>query len=248
MHNNHIFLHLPKTGGMTLRHYIYDNFGEDEYFFIKNDRNQTLKESLDEYADKNVFESAEYKWYLGHFGYGIHKYINRDNLKYVAMLREPVDRVLSNYFFVLSIKHHKWYKMGFKDSMSLKDIYESRFHMALFNYQTRILSSDDGFPVDLKKKPQLDEGDLEKAIKHIDNAFALVGVMEDFNGFMDLGVRKEIFPHSEYRVMNVNKTRLTNNEIEPDLIETVRENNKLDKALYEYVKAKFEAEKKKYKL
>jgi hypothetical protein len=76
-----LFLHIPKTGGNSVFRILHDHYGKER-----------------------VYRSGEYPPRVprntcvvaGHFVYGVHEFIN-EPCEYIAMLREPVDRIISYY-------------------------------------------------------------------------------------------------------------------------------------------------------
>ena len=92
---NVIFLHMPKAGGTTLRHIFYDQYkylNENEIYTI----NRTKETSLFHNIDKN--EKQKIKLLIGHMPFGLHNNLN-NNFNYITFLRNPIERVISAYFY-----------------------------------------------------------------------------------------------------------------------------------------------------
>ncbi|KAN0003107.1 hypothetical protein ACTFIZ_009277 [Dictyostelium cf. discoideum] len=87
----YLFLHIPKCGGTTM----YSHFSKH---FKIGTLQQWAHPNPTEY--KKVQDSKNF--IIGHFEMGIHLILNEKEQKtynYMTMLRDPVDRVISNYFY-----------------------------------------------------------------------------------------------------------------------------------------------------
>ncbi|WP_051428308.1 sulfotransferase family 2 domain-containing protein [Bacillus sp. J33] len=83
-----IFMHIPKTGGTTLSRIIDMQYKPNEiYRTYKN-----VVKAQGKMTDNNI------RCIQGHDYFGIHKQINKP-FKYVTLLRDPVERVISNYYY-----------------------------------------------------------------------------------------------------------------------------------------------------
>ena len=89
-----IFLHIPKTGGTTLNSIFRKQFMRDKLFDHDNYQNKRMKlEDLTEEEKKQIQAIA------GHYFYGIHHLFNK-RATYFTMLRNPIDRVISSYYYL----------------------------------------------------------------------------------------------------------------------------------------------------
>jgi hypothetical protein len=132
-----IFLHLPKTGGTTLHNLLIPNFGINE---ICQERFNGLRHSA-------VGELARYRYFSGHFDLPSVKLIPGKK-KIIMMLREPVARLISLYYFqrahkteVIELKKLELARLA--NQYSIADFFrtkEVRNHPAINNAMTRVLS------------------------------------------------------------------------------------------------------------
>ena len=93
-----VFLHIPKTGGVTLRRTLkrkYSRFLSEE----------TLTKPRQAFARVPLSERATAQVVAGHLHYGVHEYIPRE-CDYITVLREPVARVVSSYNYILGHPKH----------------------------------------------------------------------------------------------------------------------------------------------
>lgn len=84
------FVHIPKTGGTSLKNYL-DQFFDNEKicpFDQSTELHKTTSEQL-----------AGYDFIRGHINGHIAYRLLKDRYNYVTVIRHPVERVISNYFF-----------------------------------------------------------------------------------------------------------------------------------------------------
>jgi hypothetical protein len=169
-----VFLHIPKAGGATLRRILFRVYGKDACYWIMpsgNDRRSTM-ERLKAMGRE---EKRKLRVITGHFHYGTVDPILEQPTLYVTLLREPAERVRSQYQFVRGVPDHPHHQIA---QGSLAE-YSAASSPALDNLQTRLLagalSGDNRQPVDRA----VSSGDLERALAHL-QSFAAVGVQERF--------------------------------------------------------------------
>ncbi|MFC0470043.1 sulfotransferase family 2 domain-containing protein [Halalkalibacter kiskunsagensis] len=208
-----IHLHTPKTGGTTLRKIITKNYKNSSHNVYLDEPKR--KRKLKYLNQKNV------SCIQGHFPFGIHKYLSKP-CDYITMLRDPIDRVISEYYFIRRGTRHRLHQQVMKMSL---DQYLRRSES--INLQTRYLSGATG-PVTRK--------DLEIAKKHIQNHFAVVGITEMFNESLFLMKKKLGWRDISYEKQNVTKTRPSLNQISDSTLIELEKHNKLDIELYNFAK------------
>ncbi|MGM1034210.1 MAG: sulfotransferase family 2 domain-containing protein [Bacillota bacterium] len=97
-----IFMHIPKTGGTTLNELFKKQYKLNEIFDHDSFQKKMMKmDELTEVEKRNI------KAIAGHYLYGIHQEFSRP-FNYFTMLRDPVDRVISSYYF---LKDYPGYEM-----------------------------------------------------------------------------------------------------------------------------------------
>ena len=78
-----------------------------------------------------------------HAGYGFHRALDQP-FTYITMLRDPADRIISHYYFVLRKAGHYLYKEVTSRNMTLRDDVVSGISSELDNGQTRLVSGANG--------------------------------------------------------------------------------------------------------
>lgn len=206
-----IFLHIPKTGGTTLNTIFRNQYDRSEFFDHESYQDELMKleELTDEVKQKLVAVS-------GHYYFGIHTQFTKP-FNYFTILREPVDRVISAYYF---LKNFPGYERV--QTMTLEEFVLNEPKAQ--NMQTMLVSGD------LHSNPS-----LQKAKEHLRN-FKVVGVTEQFNETLFLLQKEYGWIHIHYSRKNITKSRRQKSDIPPHVIELINHYNSLDIELYEYSK------------
>jgi hypothetical protein len=218
-----IFVHLPKCAGTTLNRIIeweYDPmrvFSIDPILFLGSYKkiNQWPAERL---ARMQVFK--------GHMPFGIHQRLPQPST-YITFLRDPVERVISAYYFARNYFLHP--KHRWVSKLTLEEyVRVSPNH----NVQCKYIS---GRPfVGDHHAGECDTGTLDAAKENISWYFSLVGLTERFDE--GLAILKIMFDWkiAKYAKFNVTKSRLKKTSLPASTVELIAERNKYDVALYEY--------------
>lgn len=219
--NDHlvIFMHIPKTGGSTLRNIIKYQYKKEQ---IQKLPRRNAMENLISLSPKKNFKI---KCTYGHHRFGIHNYFNQ-RFTYITMLRHPVERIISTYYFILENEknqmHEKVKNLTFKEFILSPD---PDLRIQITNHQTRYVSG--------MKNP-----DLKLAISNIKQHFSVVGITELYNESLFLMKKKLDWEDISYTKQNMTKNRIEKEEIPKKLIRIIEKNNRLDLQLYEYAKKK----------
>ncbi len=97
-----IFIHLPKTGGVTLSDIVSRQYDPSEVFHVRNPDSSPGPSFSDHAGRVEDFlalpagRRAGFRCILGHMDYGLHEHIEGP-CRYLTMLREPVSRVESHF-------------------------------------------------------------------------------------------------------------------------------------------------------
>lgn len=91
-----LFLHIPKTAGTALRTVLADALPPDERAFVYGVGALPGGITEGELAAMPAEQKAALRLVFGHFHFGLHRQMHQD-ARYVTMLRDPVDRIVSLY-------------------------------------------------------------------------------------------------------------------------------------------------------
>jgi hypothetical protein len=166
-----IFLHIPKSGGIT-----FDSVLRRQYQNVYNMPVSNDKIDLERFSELPEFEREGIDVLRGHFKFGVHRYFKpNQEIKYITLLRNPVDRVISNYYYILSQPKHYLYKEVTNKRLSLKEYALSNIARDLDNGQLRQLISRE---VEINScRDEL----LDEAMNNLRTSFASFGILERYD-------------------------------------------------------------------
>ncbi len=206
---------MPKTAGTTLKSIIGRNIDSSvNYHVYEPDQKREI--TLKQLSQKKV------SCIQGHFPFGIHNYFNSP-FTYITMLREPTQRIISEYYFIRSIPWHEQHEEVIK--MSLDDYQKQTSKM---NLQTRLISGSLDHP--------LTNIHLEQAKNNIEKYFSIVGITEMFNESLYLMKKRFGWNRTSYRKLNITKNKPQIEKLSPKTIAVINNNNHLDRELYHFAK------------
>jgi len=225
-----IFIHLPKTGGTTMRSVLEQQYGGAQIFKVPPP-SATGKQKIDDFSKLPPEERDTFKVVYGHFDYGAHIGLEETNFTYFTILRNPVDRVISHYYFVKQRTNHRLHKNVVSEDMSLQEYATSGLTKEVDNHQTRVLIGKEGVTPAFGACPS---EFLERAKQHLQNEFAVVGTSERFDE--TLLVLQEVLGWSIpfYVSRNITKSRPKSDALPPDVVEAISKYNQLDLELHRY--------------
>ncbi|MFW5799708.1 MAG: sulfotransferase family 2 domain-containing protein [Spirochaetota bacterium] len=174
-------------------------------------------------------------------GFGIHNYIDPP-LNYITILRNPIERVVSLYYFILRREKHYLYKKV--KGINLYEFVTADFSKPNQNIQTRFLSTQD--PRNFNQKETISSDDLKKAKNHLKKYFSLIGILEKYDMFINMLSKLYKWDINNYKKQNVTPNRPKTEELEEKTLNKIKELNKYDIELYEYAKELFEKQLKSY--
>jgi len=230
-----VFLHIPKTAGMSLRGLFIKNYRTGKHF------NTELKRLTASDWDrclariKNIpgDELNQYQVFKGHMQFGLHE-ILPSPVEYITFLRNPVKRILSHYKMLCRNK--------IIPSDPIIDLSKSDWNLtsypelcySLDNGQTRAMAGVD---------PDLPFGactekHLQMALENMERHFKFVGLTEQFN--LSLLLLGRVCGWKWHFYMPDNVAKNISFQLPPDVVEAIRDLNRLDFELYRRAEERFE--------
>ncbi len=223
-----IYLHIPKCAGTSMMGVLRRNYGKGFFRCPVGGGWRKLGGLLPEEKRGNV------QCLTGHIPWGMHKYFENRAVKYVTMLRHPVERVVSLFWFIKTFKAHPYCKAA--REMGLYRFCQADLFSDTDNGMTRWISGRDDVGV-LPISSKVEGLDLALAKGHIDGM--LVGFVNQFaasiDGFADeLGWHDRTFSH---KMKTKKKPNLKH--IPYTTRQMIAERNHFDMELYEYARGKY---------
>jgi hypothetical protein len=178
------------------------------------------------------------------------------DVKYVTVIRDPVERVISLFFFRAQGQEQSKIGAPFRENgrpISFADYIEGRRDVRLNNFQVRVLSGLQELdapahvtPGALISAAPVERRHLEQAKRNIDEHFLLAAPLERIVECALMLRRLYGWPlhrlHNEYKNKTKDRPRLI--DIPPRLIEIIRECNAYDLELHEWIKGRFDEQRK----
>jgi len=228
-----IFLHIPKTGGVTFHNILTNQYRFEKHFLCK------LKE-LAKWNDLSAIEKLKYAVVKGHFPFG-GEHFYPGKCTYFTFLRDPAKRIVSHYQHIKSTPSHKLFSKVNHPEYSLAKFLQNGDALLFDNCFVRFLSG-----AHQKKWGEINESDLALAIENFDKYFAHFGLVEEYDKSL-LMLTYELGWKTPYYV-SLNKSKPESKfAIDQETETLITRFSKYDKILWEHAQSKFYLKVEKYK-
>ncbi len=236
------FMHIPKTGGVSLISLLSSHFRQGEIFPLHS------VASWEEFESFPPEQLASYRLIRGHFKFGpfdrqVFRYFCQNPL-ILTMLRDPVARTISAYRYVKREPRARIHEEVLSKQMSLHDyVHYPPYYGRIANLQTRmVLGAVRGVPNRANDPHALsDEALLFLAKQHLES-FAFFGLTERFEDSVRL--LNHTFgwqPVQQVPSENVAPQPSSRDSIDPEVLATIEDHTRLDAELYAFAVGVFEA-------
>ncbi len=210
----YVFVHIEKCGGSTLNYQLRRIFGLDHCDIIPRDKN-SMKISESDLDDLHKIRPTIHSI----TGHSFRPYLDlgkyNNQITYYCLFRNPIHRYISAFKHFVTSYHFP------------NDIEEWLKFPDQYNFQTKAIAGSN---------------DIETAKHMLDTKIVLVGLMEDYNGFLEdiCQIMPDFRYEKDYQIRNIASTRKGYIPVKVDLEiyhDKICENNRLDIELYQYAKS-----------
>jgi len=219
-----VFIHVPKTAGMTV-HWVIDQQYEPGAIFTIDSND--IGGSVQELFTLPELQKKKLKIVKGHI-----PFVACDSLppttRYFTILRDPIDRIISHYYFMRRNPQKPLYHEMTSRNMTLKDYVCSGITNELDNGQTKFLSNFPNLEFG-RCSPEVLENAKESLKK-----MTVVGLTERFDETLLLLKRTFGWKTPFYFKHNVSPHRPRKKDISQDTLHAIKKLNEMDFELYRY--------------
>ena len=233
MNSNHssadeavIFLHVPKTAGTTVNRLIEWEYPVLQMYSVDPVLFTWSSNHLHKLPPKRLRSIRMFK---GHMLFGLHKILPQP-ASYITVLRDPVDRVLSAFYFMRTYKLHPLYWKFRRENWTLEDFVN---RSPRTNVQCKIIA---GAEYEAPCTAEI----CATAMENIERHFSVVGLSERLEESLALMKLRYGWKLESYSSFNITKARPKKRDLPQSTLDLINEKNFYDVALYEFAEKRFE--------
>ncbi|WP_047258479.1 sulfotransferase family 2 domain-containing protein [Chromobacterium subtsugae] len=229
------FVHIPRTAGTAFGHALDQLYqGRRTAKFYADEEVKVANGKIEAFCRLNGADKQGFDLLRGHFVHGFDPALR--GFDYVALLREPVRRLISYYFYALKDKRNYLHSYLLKRRLGLEPFLLSDASIDLDNYQVRAISGAQFASV----REPVSQRHCDEAKRKLAEEFAAFGLTERFDESMARFARKFGWNLPAPGKMNAGSYG-PELELSAACRERVLEKNRFDVELYQFACRLFEA-------
>jgi hypothetical protein len=232
-----IFLHIPKTGGQTLRQIVQRQYPPEAVYTLRGPWGVRIESFL----ALSEARKRQIRLLQGWMSFGLHTHLPQ-GARYITFLREPIDRAISYYYYILRTPRHAHHERLVAGQIGLAEYIRLGISkVGVDNGQVRLLSGepDGGDTIGFGEcTPAL----LEQAKANLEQHFSVVGLLEAFDESLLLLRRALGWRMPYYTRQNVGSNRVARDKVDAGTLRLLAEHNRYDLELYQYAQQRFAAD------
>jgi hypothetical protein len=225
-----IFLHLPKTAGSSLTAILEQQYSPERSYSTSFSAHHP-DGSLAGFHALPPEQMAKIELLYGHMPYGLHEKLPRP-AEYFTLLREPVSRVVSNYFFEGREPSSAIYDRVHSGAMDIEAYLDYIRDLGIDNIQTRMIAGI----YDPAGGPPMTGEILARAQKNLEKHFVLVGLQEAFEDTYLMLRRRYGWPYTVLPRRGVAPRKQKRATVPDNVLERIAREHRYDAELYEFAR------------
>ena len=221
-----LFEHVPKCGGTSIVNYLMSQYRQDQVFYIRG----VQATAYIDYYRRLPRHQTRFHLVVGH---GAHHLLDAINDEWITLtvLRDPVQRIISHYNYVLRTPNHYLYEQVATAGMSLEAYATSGLTSELQNNFVCWFTGKT--PEEAIQAP---EQSVEEAFQVLQERYDIVGTLEQLEPTMQVLQEKAGFTHAfGGRKLNATAYKTPPSAVLASTKHIIAEVNALDVHLYERV-------------
>jgi hypothetical protein len=218
-----LFNHMPKCAGTSVNRYLFAQYPHHRIFHLDT---SNAHRSIAEFSALSESDRYRYRLISGHYAHSLLPLVHPETICF-TIFRDPVDRLVSLYYFIQQSPMHYLYEKVAATGMSLEQFAGSRLSPELNNWYTSHLTGRSA--EEIAAAPNVA---LEHALRALDR-YAVVGFFDDIPDSLHR-LRAIAGYRRRYHDQQVNRTRSRRavTEVSESAIECIRSQNAVDLDLY----------------
>ena len=223
-----VFDHLPKCAGTALNVYLMSHYPRRKIFVIDGVHSHA---SVERFKMMSERRRHRYDLVIGHYANELFDFVHPDCLK-ITVLREPIDRIVSHYYYVVSREKHYLHQQVKERHIGLEAYADPDLSPELSNWYTTHFSG-----CTLSAAHKEPDAVVDKALSVLSRQYDIVGFLDEFDQFIRR-LKQAAMLTNEYTDVKVNVTgeRPGVNGISQRARESIASANQLDITLYRLAK------------
>lgn len=234
MHSNSeivIFLHIPKAAGTTFYQVLDHQYMAQHIQYIKE--GMSKQRSIDAFRKLPEEKKARLRCIRGHMPFGLHQWLPKP-ATYITILRNPVERIVSDYYYVRRTPIHPFHSELIEKNISLEDYIRRMEDKNTTNLQTRWVAGCVDFDSVMPPYEDLPANALDLAKENIKNFFSVCGLIERFDESLLLMQKILGWKNIYYMRRNVGKRRPSEEQSPVATLRLIEKYEEKDLELCEY--------------
>lgn len=223
-----LYVHVPKCAGISVKKFLQQHYSRWRTFSVY----QHGTEQCDRFRRLPASRRHAFDLIVGHNAHNLVDYCSPSTVL-ATIIRNPVDRIVSHYFYVREQPKHYLHKIVMRDRMTLRDYVNMQVSEELRNYMTC------SFACATQEEAARDpDGTLERAWAILRDRYQVVGVVERLESAIEAlrAATGMSMPWVNTRY-NTTRARRSLDELTEVDRQAIIENNTLDLQLYRRVAA-----------